>query len=268
MPSSKRRKGTSSAATARRAPTPANSSKPPASATRATATAASPQPTSQSTPTSAPRPAGQKAASGTSSAIVRRASVAQAGYRSRMTRAARQRRQRSVIAGTVVGVLVVGAFGWLLWSQLPVFHPPVVHTCSTNARTGLDGTPTSAGGPPSVSGKLVTLDRNQCLQYIDVKTGTGAAVKAGDKVTVGYTGWLANGTKFDSSADHPGQPFSFTVGQGQVIPGWDKGLIGMKVGGERRLIIPPSLGYGAQGAGSTIPPNATLVFDVTIVSIG
>ena len=116
-----------------------------------------------------------------------------------------------------------------------------------------------------MNGKLETLQ--DCLQYIDIKVGSGAAVKAGDKVTVSYTGWLTNGSKFDASADHPGQPFSFTVGNGEVIPGWDKGLVGMKVGGSRRLIIPPALGYGATGSGP-IPPNATLLFDVTVVSIG
>jgi hypothetical protein len=186
-----------------------------------------------------------------------------------MNRAARLRRQRSIIATTVVGVLVVAGLGYLLWNQLPFFHAQASrHTpgCTTNAQTGLSGTPAAAGGPPAVTGNLVTL--GQCLQYVDVKAGTGAAVKAGDTVTVNYTGWLTNGTKFDSSADHPGQPFSFTVGQKQVIQGWDKGVIGMQVGGERRLIIPAALAYGAQGAGSTIPPNATLIFDVTIVSIG
>jgi FKBP-type peptidyl-prolyl cis-trans isomerase len=212
-------------------------------------------------------PAGKPAGS---AAVVRRTAVTPAGYRSRMNRAARQRRQQSLIAGAVVGVVVLGGLGALLYNQLPFFHTqaaaPHAPKCTTNAQTGLSGTPATAGGPPAVTGKLVALD--QCLQYIDVKVGTGAAVKAGDKVTVQYTGWLENGTKFDSSADHPGQPFSFVVGQGRVIQGWDKGLVGMKVGGERRLIIPAALGYGAQGYPPTIPANATLIFDVTIVSIG
>ncbi len=129
-------------------------------------------------------------------------------------------------------------------------------------------TPTPSAGPatpPAVTGQ--TQQRPGGLQYIDVKTGTGAVVQAGSSVNVQYTGWLqANGKKFDSSYDHGGQPFNLTVGQGQVIKGWDEGLVGMKVGGTRRLIIPPALGYGAQGYPPTIPANATLVFDVTIVS--
>jgi FKBP-type peptidyl-prolyl cis-trans isomerase len=228
------------------------------------------QPVSDSATASAASTAKSKAVNGTGGVVVRRAAVSQGGYRSRMNRAARLRRQRSIIAGTVVGVAAIAALGILLWNQLPIFHAQASarhgSSCTTSAQTGLSGTPAAAGGPPAVTGKMVTLA--QCLQYIDVKTGNGPAVKARDKVTVNYTGWLVNGTKFDSSADHPGQPFSFTVGQGQVIPGWDKGLIGMQTGGERRLIIPPALGYGTQGAGSTIPPNATLIFDVTIVNIG
>jgi FKBP-type peptidyl-prolyl cis-trans isomerase len=106
------------------------------------------------------------------------------------------------------------------------------------------------------------------LQVKDLKTGTGAEAKAGDQVSVQYIGVLYdNGTKFDSSYDH-GQPFSFKLGGGQVIPGWDQGVAGMKVGGLRELTIPPSLGYGAQGQPPTIPPNATLVFVIDLVSIG
>lgn len=102
----------------------------------------------------------------------------------------------------------------------------------------------------------------------DLKTGTGAAAKSGDKVSVQYIGVLYdNGTKFDASYDR-GQPFSFTLGGGQVIQGWDQGVAGMKVGGRRELIIPPGLAYGAQGQPPTIPPNATLVFVIDLVSIG
>jgi FKBP-type peptidyl-prolyl cis-trans isomerase len=97
--------------------------------------------------------------------------------------------------------------------------------------------------------------------------GTGAAAKAGDTVTVNYVGALPDGTVFDASAKH-GQPFSFTLGAGQVIAGWDQGLVGMKVGGKRKLIIPPDMAYGAQGAGGVIPPNATLLFEVELVKIG
>lgn len=104
------------------------------------------------------------------------------------------------------------------------------------------------------------------LQYIDHVVGTGEVAKAGQTVSVHYTGWLTNGTKFDSSVDR-GQPFSFPLGAGRVIKGWDEGVQGMKVGGKRKLTIPANLGYGARGAGGVIPPNATLVFDVELLSV-
>lgn len=108
------------------------------------------------------------------------------------------------------------------------------------------------------------------LKYTDTKTGDGATATQGSKVSVHYTGWLYNngakGTKFDSSVDR-GKPFQFTLGAHQVIAGWDEGVAGMKVGGERTLIIPPELGYGARGAGSVIPPNATLMFDVELLGV-
>jgi peptidylprolyl isomerase len=102
----------------------------------------------------------------------------------------------------------------------------------------------------------------------DLKTGDGAEAKSGDQVSVQYVGVLYDGGKqFDSSWDR-GQPFAFQLGSGQVIPGWDQGVAGMKVGGRRELIIPPDLGYGAQGQPPTIPPNATLVFVIDLVSVG
>ena len=104
------------------------------------------------------------------------------------------------------------------------------------------------------------------LKYEDTKVGTGAEAKAGQTAVVHYTGWLTNGTKFDSSKDR-GQPFSFPLGGGRVIKGWDEGVQGMKVGGVRKLTIPPNLGYGAQGAGGVIPPNATLVFEVELLDV-
>jgi FKBP-type peptidyl-prolyl cis-trans isomerase FkpA len=104
------------------------------------------------------------------------------------------------------------------------------------------------------------------LKMEDTKVGTGAVAKAGKSVTVHYTGWLTNGTKFDSSKDH-GQPFTFQLGAGQVIKGWDQGVAGMKVGGVRKLTIPPSLAYGPNGAGGVIPPNATLVFEVELLGV-
>jgi FKBP-type peptidyl-prolyl cis-trans isomerase FkpA len=105
------------------------------------------------------------------------------------------------------------------------------------------------------------------LKYVDLKVGAGAEAKAGDTVEVHYTGWLLDGTKFDSSRDS-NRPFRFKLGAGQVIKGWDEGVAGMKVGGKRKLTIPPELGYGRQGAGSVIPPGATLVFEVELLGIG
>lgn len=102
------------------------------------------------------------------------------------------------------------------------------------------------------------------LMYDDLVVGTGPSPIAGKKVTVHYTGWLENGKKFDSSRDN-GRPFEFTIGAGQVIPGWDEGVMTMKTGGKRRLIIPPRLGYGSSGAGGVIPPDATLIFEVELL---
>lgn len=104
------------------------------------------------------------------------------------------------------------------------------------------------------------------LKYVDLVEGQGASPRPGSTVTVNYTGTLQNGTKFDSSYDH-GQPFSFKIGTGRVIPGWDEGLMTMKVGGKRRLTVPPELGYGERGQPPKIPGNSTLIFDVELLDV-
>ncbi len=104
------------------------------------------------------------------------------------------------------------------------------------------------------------------LKYTDLETGQGEEARPGKTVDVHYTGWLENGTKFDSSKDR-GKPFSFPLGAGHVIKGWDEGVAGMKVGGKRKLTIPASLGYGSRGAGGVIPPNATLIFEVELLGV-
>ena len=122
-----------------------------------------------------------------------------------------------------------------------------------------------AGGPPPINGEPILTPGG--LQFIEVVKGIGDTARTGQNVTVHYTGWLTNGTKFDSSRDH-GQPFTFPLGGGKVIKGWDEGVAGMQVGGQRRLIIPQSLGYGARGHPPVIPQNATLIFDVELLRLG
>jgi peptidylprolyl isomerase len=121
--------------------------------------------------------------------------------------------------------------------------------------------PMNANAPDE---NVVTTDSG--LQYVELVEGTGAAPQAGQTVVVHYTGTLEDGSKFDSSRDR-GQPFKFPLGAGRVIKGWDEGIASMKIGGQRQLIIPPELGYGARGAGGVIPPNATLYFDVELLGV-
>ena len=122
----------------------------------------------------------------------------------------------------------------------------------------------SNSSPMKVSGQGTTTPSG--LQYWDLVVGTGPSAVPGSTVKVHYSGFLTTGEKFDSSRDR-GEPFSFPLGAGQVIKGWDEGVAGMKVGGQRQLRIPPQLGYGATGAGGTIPPNATLIFDVELLGV-
>ena len=138
----------------------------------------------------------------------------------------------------------------------PLTQTPAIAVVSENNTLIASKTMTDANAISTPSG----------LKYIEIKEGTGAQPQAGQTVSVHYTGTLEDGTKFDSSRDR-NQPFSFKLGAGQVIKGWDEGLSTMKVGGQRQLIIPPGLGYGSRGAGGVIPPNATLIFDVELLKI-
>ncbi|MBD2427333.1 FKBP-type peptidyl-prolyl cis-trans isomerase [Phormidium sp. FACHB-1136] len=149
--------------------------------------------------------------------------------------------------------------------------PPVAATAPAEAPVQLaqaaaDLTPNAPESPVTMTDEtLITTESG--LQYVDLVEGTGAMPQSGQRVTVHYTGTLEDGTKFDSSRDR-GRPFTFQIGVGQVIKGWDEGVATMRVGGQRKLVIPSELGYGSRGAGGVIPPNATLVFDVELIRIG
>lgn len=122
----------------------------------------------------------------------------------------------------------------------------------------------AASGPTKVTGEPTKTPSG--LEYWDIKVGTGAVAQTGKNVKVDYTGWLTNGKKFDSSVG-TGKPFDLLLGGGQVIKGWDEGIVGMKVGGKRQLRIPPDLAYGQRGYPGVIPANSTLIFDVRLVDV-
>jgi FKBP-type peptidyl-prolyl cis-trans isomerase len=139
--------------------------------------------------------------------------------------------------------------------------------CLASAQTAPAKKPAAkpaASGPTKVTGEPTKTASG--LEYWDIKVGTGAAAQTGQHVKVDYTGWLTTGKKFDSSVG-TGKPFSFMLGAGQVIKGWDEGVAGMKVGGKRQLRIPPDLAYGPKGYPGAIPPNAVLIFDVRLVDV-
>lgn len=142
----------------------------------------------------------------------------------------------------------------LLASFVQLFSQTTTHKPAAHPATS---------GPTKVTGDGVKTSSG--LQYWDIKVGTGDEAKSGSKVKVHYTGWLTSGKKFDSSIGSA--PFDFTIGQGEVIKGWDEGVTGMKVGGKRQLRIPPDLAYGEDGHPPQIPQNATLIFDVQLVAV-
>jgi peptidylprolyl isomerase len=170
---------------------------------------------------------------------------------------------RTVIAAAILGI---GA-AVIVSMRTPPAPPEEPVVAAADATGGADAGPAAPTSEPSAT--LAPGEQHKTasgLAYIEVKEGTGAAAKAGDNVSVHYIGRLFDGgKKFDSSYDR-GQPIDFKVGAGQLIKGFDEGVLGLKVGGKRELIIPPDLGYGAQGAGDTIPPNATLIFDIELVN--
>ena len=180
----------------------------------------------------------------------------------RAQRIARRNRQRAIIGAIAILVIVrIVLFAYRDYqSKLQASITPTPASTS-NSTGGSYPIGTLDTTPPTPSANAITTASG--LVYEDLKVGDGAAVKSGASVSVNYTGWLQDGTKFDSSIDR-GQPSEFTLGQ--VIQGWNEGLVGMKVNGTRLLVIPPSLGYGATANGS-IPANSTLIFEVQLVAL-
>lgn len=152
---------------------------------------------------------------------------------------------------TLIAIPTLTLLSLLLAAQTTSHRTTAVRVPNTNA-------------PTKVTGDGVKTDTG--LQYWDIKVGTGPVANGGDHVKVHYTGWFTDGRKFDSSVDAH-QPYSFTLGKGDVIKGWDEGVTGMKVGGKRQLRIPPELAYGDKGYKEIVPPNATLIFDVQLLAV-
>jgi FKBP-type peptidyl-prolyl cis-trans isomerase len=154
------------------------------------------------------------------------------------------------------------------FTEPPKPEPIQGETATTAADTKPAAQPSAAPTPtPTPTPAQPPPDPNAKLEIKDLVVGKGAEAKAGDTVKVHYVGTLLNGDEFDASKKHGNEPFQFDLGKGRVIKGWDEGVAGMKVGGKRKLTIPPHLGYGARGAGAKIPPNSTLVFEVELIDI-
>ncbi len=204
----------------------------------------------------------------------------------RQARAEHRRKQQQIaIIVSAVVVVVIAVIALLAWNQQRITNAIATQTTvaqmatntvfaatqelqqTTSAQSQATANALSASVQPMTFPGVPTdtVKTASGLQIKDVQPGSGNAAKSGDTVLVHYTGWLTNGTQFDSSVGK--QPFSVKIGAGNVIKGWDEGLVGMKVGGRRILVIPPELGYGSTGSGSTIPANATLVFELVLVSI-
>jgi len=162
-----------------------------------------------------------------------------------------------IATGLAVIAAIILFFGggiWNMFKGVPASAPIAPITNSDSVTTSTEPT------------TMQNISKTPGLEIYDLQPGTGEEAKAGLTILAHYVGTLTDGTKFDSSIDR-GQPFEFTLGVGQVIQGWDKGIEGMKVGGVRKLVISPELGYGSRGAGNLIPPNATLIFEVKLVAI-
>ncbi len=168
------------------------------------------------------------------------------------------------IVVVVILIIVLGIGYWLLKKPAgsAAYNPPA----QTQAQAPAEVTPAAA---PATEQPVTPISSSniQGMKVDILKEGSGPAAKTGDMVTVNYTGTLADGTVFDSSLNPGRTPFQFTLGQNSVIQGWELGVLGMKVGEERKLTIPPELAYGSTGAGGVIPPNATLMFDITMLKI-
>lgn len=174
----------------------------------------------------------------------------------------------SSLVGWSGPIAVVGCLVVLSGCGEPIGPEGSAPPAGSTATSGTPAPAASSSGPWAKVEESKYVTTSSGLKYAILKPGTGAVAKAGDAVQVHYTGWLqSNGKKFDSSRDR-GEPIGFPLGRGGVIPGWDEGVAGMKVGEQRQLVIPAKLGYGDQGAGEDIPPGATLVFDVELVQIG
>lgn len=169
--------------------------------------------------------------------------------------------------GIAVAIGVVGVGGFLFFGgSIASYFAPKSDQAATEFATTTLSTQQNTMNPNDPQGAPIQAELPTTLTIEDKVVGTGAEAVAGKTVTVHYLGMLPDGTVFDGSKKR-GQPFTFTLGAGQVIQGWDQGVAGMKVGGTRQLIIPPDLAYGSQGAGAAIPPNATLIFQVELLDV-